>query len=348
MEDTAIARFFDAIREGDQETLTALLNERPTLVTATEDGNPPLFIAAMYGFSGRTQRYKGIVEFLIDRGAIQDVFASAYLDNPALTQTLLREDASRVGARDVKGNTALHYAAERGATQVAELLIQHGADVNAPDSRGQSPLHNAAHPGPWKESEASQIIALLKGKGATMAIWLAASLGDTEAIGQCLDADPALINATDQGGETALFHAAHNLRRDAVRLLLARGADVNKGNPLATVRLHSWDEGGLETVQILLDAGAEPDFIECCSRGLAGRVREALERDVTLLHQNERVWAPIHAAVRSNRCEVLELLIQHGADVNVKYLDGETPLASALRLNHQEIAELLRKHGASV
>ena len=63
--------------------------------------------------------------------------------------------------------------------------------------------------------------------------------------------------------------------------------------------------------------------------------------------ENQFVWGLIHAAVRSNRLEVVELLIQHGANVNAKYLDGETPLVSALRLEHKEIAEVLRQHRAA-
>jgi len=45
-----------SIRNGEQETLESLLNEDPTLVTATEERCTPLYITATYGYSGRVQR----------------------------------------------------------------------------------------------------------------------------------------------------------------------------------------------------------------------------------------------------------------------------------------------------
>jgi len=42
------------------------------------------------------------------------------------------------------GSTALHYAAQNNAVDVADLLIQKGADVNAAAKYGIRPLHNAS------------------------------------------------------------------------------------------------------------------------------------------------------------------------------------------------------------
>ena len=41
----------------------------------------------------------------------------------------------------------------------------------------------------------------------------------------------------------------------------------------------------------------------------------------------------------------LRLLIEQGADVNARDMDGKTPLDRAIQLNRTEIADLLRKHG---
>ena len=43
--------------------------------------------------------------------------------------------------------------------------------------------------------------------------------------------------------------------------------------------------------------------------------------------------------------EIIELLINNGANVNAKYGNGRTPLDKTTRLNHPETADLLRKHG---
>ena len=65
-----------------------------------------------------------------------------------------------VNAKDNKGQTPLHLAAEFGQKEVAVLLIINGADVNAKTQIGVTALHGAATQG------YSKIIELLISKGA--------------------------------------------------------------------------------------------------------------------------------------------------------------------------------------
>ncbi|EAX97922.1 ankyrin repeat protein, putative [Trichomonas vaginalis G3] len=56
----------------------------------------------------------------------------------------------------------------------------------------------------------------------------------------------------------------------------------------------------------------------------------------------------LHHAIRKNYIEVAEILISHGADVNAKNQHGYIPLHYAASKNHKEIAKLFISHGADV
>ena len=67
---------------------------------------------------------------------------------------------------------------------------------------------------------------------------------------------------------------------------------------------------------------------------------------------NPNVWddmgtAPLHGAARQNRAEIIEMLINAKADVNIKHKSSEeTPLHYAASYNSLEAANVLLKNGA--
>ena len=64
--------------------------------------------------------------------------------------------------------------------------------------------------------------------------------------------------------------------------------------------------------------------------------------------RNKVRWTPLHQAVSKNAYQVVEMLVAHGADVNVRNNIGRMPLHQALDEKHFQIAELLIEHGADV
>jgi ankyrin repeat protein/catechol 2,3-dioxygenase-like lactoylglutathione lyase family enzyme len=89
---------------------------------------------------------------------------------------LLLDKGADVNEADPQGNTALHYAAQRGEDDVVRLLVSHGAKLNLPNKQGRTPLDlalatGAAAPatlagGPAPEPHPTTG-ALLRGMGAT-------------------------------------------------------------------------------------------------------------------------------------------------------------------------------------
>ena len=129
--------------------------------------------------SGQTELHRAAsgenladVEALIDAGADVNAtslglrltplqLAAARGAGPSILQALL-DGGAEVGARDIRGWTALHRAArESRDPAVFETLVAGGADVNAKDSRGLTPLEHARLP----EIRNEAAIAVLEAAG---------------------------------------------------------------------------------------------------------------------------------------------------------------------------------------
>jgi len=138
----------------------------------------------------------------------------------------------------------------------------------------------------------------------------------------------------DPNDGESLFHAAECFHEEALDLLLGYGADVNDTGDWGNTPLHfllryhdvAQEPRVKQGVLWLLDYGADPD------------VRSGAERETAL-----------HVAVRRNQdVEIVQLLIDHGADVNAWRSDGRTAWVLAARAGSEVLTELLEAHGASV
>ena len=128
------------------------------------------------------------------------------------------------------GMSALHWAAERGDVELADILIFAGANIGAVTRIGQyTPLHLAAQAGNAAVAKAllkagADVNAKTTNSGVT-AVHLAASSGSAELINLLADAK-ADLNATEtEAGQTPLIFAAGRNRAEAIKTLIARGAN---------------------------------------------------------------------------------------------------------------------------
>ena len=172
----------------------------------------------------------------------------------------------------------------------------------------------------------------------------------------------ANINVTDAQGRTPVMIATYEHNTGMVKTLLQAGADVNirdnnKANPL----LHSAAMGWLDILQLAIDAHADTaltnrfggiSIIPASERGHVEIVRELLTHtNINVNHVNNLGWtALLEAIILSNggkaHQQIVQLLVDHGADVILADNDGVTPLQHARQRGFTEIERILLQASA--
>ena len=272
---------------------------------------------------------------------------------------LLVDKGADVNSLD-RGRTALHIASEQGNLEIVRLLVEKGADVNAATTDGVplgiTALHIASKKGNLEivllllEKEANVNAALMNSlqqpesdsvfSGVT-ALHLASSIGRLDVVRALVD-KRADVNATNRMGKSALFVAAQGGYLEIVRLLVDKEANVN----VATMEggIHAgflnpvlWDD------KILFERLSDFELLD--------RTLREKGCDFNILAANgdrDGGVALLFLPVLWGNLNMLQLLLEKGADVNVLDCTGNTALIFALQLKQFDIVRLLVEYGANV
>lgn len=147
---------------------------------------------------------------------------------------------------------------------------------------------------------------------------------------------------------------------DALRRLVERDPRLSRAEYWYTPAIHfAVREGHLEAVQLLLDAGADPEWNGLHDGSLIAMARDRGHEPIARLLEETRdrrgrVLAgsdshPIHAAIsREDTKEVRRLLDLDPAAVDAGNEMGASPLHRAVGRGHRELAALLLQRGANV
>lgn len=189
----------------------------------------------------------------------------------------------------------------------------------------------------------------------------AAERGDAGEVERLLK-DGARVDARDEDGRTALVAAAYGNHLQVAELLVEAGADVNaKDDTEQSAYLISTSEVGDDPrlLRLTLENGADVEILDsyngtglirAAERGHVEIVRELLKTDVDVNHVNNLDWTALLEAIvlgdgGEQHTEVVRLLVEAGADVNLADGNGVTPLEHAREQDFEEIAELLEDAG---
>jgi RNA polymerase sigma factor (sigma-70 family) len=222
---------------------------------------------------------------------VVDLLQSARAGDIERVKTLLKADPRLLVARDPMGNTALIIAVNSGHEALADLLFDAGVEPG---------LHEAA------------------------------AIGDSGRVRAALDQHLEQLDAYSPEGFTPLALAAHFGHLEVMRLLIDRGADVNRvaTHRIAVTPLHAALFGRqVDAALLLIERGADVAL----ARGGSGWKRAG--------------WTPLHYAAGMGFSTLVQPLLDRGADPSRPDEDGKTPLDVAIDANHSGIADVLRSRG---
>ncbi|KAE8391419.1 ankyrin repeat-containing domain protein [Aspergillus alliaceus] len=313
------------------------------------DGMTALHLAAQ---NGHEESVRVLLEHGIDVNQraqfdhLTPLHLAAEAGNLPVVHALLHHGAD-IAAVDATGNSALHFSAKKGHIDVTAALIAHGADAHAQNELQESPLHGAACSG----NERTVRVLLEHGVdpwtghvfGFTP-LECAIRQGHEHVVRELLSQEHFPMPRPD--GESALVAAAGCCQDIFVKLLLDMGFDANSTNEFVqphriptmpgqfvtiselerNLDLHSelrgpWSAlhaavhcGSQAITRVLLDNSANPDCIDAYG------------------------WTPLHSAA-SRKLDLVPLLLEYGADANIRDKQGCIPL-------HWAVAgSVVRVHG---
>jgi len=167
------------------------------------------------------------------------------------------------------------------------------------------------------------------------------------------------VNAPQADGMTALHWAAHQDDLDTARLLVKAGANAKAASRYGVTPLSlACTTGNSAMVEMLLEAGADPNttlpgcetaLMTAARVGTLASVKALLARGARVDAKDERrgqtalMWA-----AAEGHADVVQMLIEVGADFNARLSSGFTPLLFAIREGRLDAVRVLLKAGADV
>ena len=198
------------------------------------------------------------------------------------------------------------------------------------------------------------------GKSPAAPLYYAALCGFHDLVEHLITKHPQDVNADGGRYVRPLVAALAGEHFKTADLLRHNGADLDVRGDEGRNPLHGAAYSGkLEVVRILIEydpayINARDEYgqtpLDLASTGhnfKDGSVFQLLlEHGAVINVQDQDGWTPLHTASRYGALEVVRLLLELGADVEVKNNYGETALQFAADKGHDEVVKFLREHGA--
>ena len=185
-----------------------------------------------------------------------------------------------------------------------------------------------------------------------------AYLGHVNQLSELIDSDID-INWADGYGYTVLMSAVMRNRANAIRLLLASGANPNMQNyhgetALFLLEQHLDSMAKFICVDVLKTAmsktieGRNNQLISSANIGNLDSIKELIQAGANVNFQTNCGFTALLYAIAGGHVDCVEYLIKAGANVNLPINDGRTPLMFTWGGEYQKCVDLLLAAGADI
>ncbi|CAM9577804.1 unnamed protein product [Pylaiella littoralis] len=359
-----LTALMNAAEIGAGEIVTFMLNKGADPNVMSETGFTSLILAAAGG-------HLEVVKTLVEKGAeinaehpegVNALMYGAAGAHLGVVQYLLEPAKGMTGAEvnqlHVHGGSALMEASTSGNVAVINLLLKKGADVSVTDKDGVTTLMSAASHG---HAQACKVLLDAGGpldkkasSGGT-ALMFAAAAGYTDVVKLLLERG-ADVNATVKASET---YKANLLKSKAGDSDSATGVETHTDG--VTSLMVAAVGGHMDVMRALVEGGADVRAVDdqgmsALLNAVKGNFGDAASylvekggdaNDVYVDEGGDRHSLLMDAIIVEN-VPFAELLVKHGADVNVTDEQGVTTLIQAAHRGMLVICELVVEKGVDV
>ena len=373
--DLGVPPLWIAIDGGNTDIAIRLIDAGANVNARLATGETVVMTAARNGLRTVVSRLlrEGSDVRLAEHEAAQTALMWAAAGGHADVVRVLAESGADIDSRTSRGFTALMFAAQLGDVDTAQVLLEAGADLEGRALDGSTPLLVASRSMDALAGIDWRIIPSPSGHQDTALFF----------IHQGAD-----VSATDKRGRTALHAAVETRRPILAKELIDAGAGIDgqfrtpppplRGDYISRNSFKGaspfWlaaRDANLPMMRILLEAGADPFLPNAynvtplmIASGLGENdarrpqdhlvvdtVRLLLELGSDVTVTNRYGQTALHGAASMWEDGVIQLLIDHGANVNAEDQRGRTPLYLVEYGNanapSESTADLLRQLGAA-
>ncbi|CAC14420.3 Ion transport domain-containing protein [Caenorhabditis elegans] len=366
----------EACARGHSGVANILLKHHARIDVFDEMGRTALHLAAFNGHLSLVHlllQHKAFVNSKSKTGEAP-LHLAAQHGHVKVVNVLVQDHGAALEAITLDNQTALHFAAKFGQLAVSQTLLALGANPNARDDKGQTPLHLAAEndfPDVVKlflkmRNNNRSVLTAIDHNGFTCA-HIAAMKGSLAVVRELMMIDkPMVIQAKTKTLEATTLHmAAAGGHANIVKILLENGANAEDENSHGMTALHLGAKNGFISILEAFDKilwkrcsrktglnalhiaafYGNSDFVNEMLKHVQATVRSEppiYNHHVNKEFSTEYGFTPLHLAAQSGHDSLVRMLLNQGVQVDATSTTMNViPLHLAAQQGHIAVVGML-------